>query len=683
VKDGNLDLDPEMIVLPSAGGAFMPILITGHNLHTDEDKPIIPPYIHTGTWALSETIPMIAQIMSFPHPSQPVMAWLTATHILDQPGEFDTRADFVLDDYYHFTDMIELNLDTTKPGQWEVQLNVAFGDNRQASFSTFVDFPSHDMVMATDDQIAGMFSVAYSHYDRRWRLINDRIRDLWDELRRKRQELEDIYATWAFLEEQNRIIDRIPRIYRPRVTGIQDELDNLPAVPDVPTDQDITDLENAVADAGTAIDDCEKRVKDLEDRIAELEKEADDLKQEQLDDMEERHQIFLRYGWTGRYGFRDNDRHGGYGEGSGAHWGYVGSGGSGPQHGTADYNRHYELQRKILNARKEWRKKRETIDRLKEELEEAKKECEKLKEQKDELEQSLTDAQQAQAQQQAYDARQAKLESDLADICREIQALLKALADWCDANPAACPFKDEIKALMEDCPPENWETFWQNLNRLIAKKKTLEEQLEKDAENKVKEIDKVNEDIDAAGKAANDLLNEERRERERAEQARRDAAAAAKAEAERQAKALRDCLEEFAKWIADNEQYLKRGNTAVLEKILEGATAAGEVAAGAAGAAAGGKPMGPAIGSALAQSLFNLGASIFYAWVGDKAGAAVKKIADRHVLQIIAASLIGDQRKCGVIKTDGATSYFFFKDGDRTIVFRISATYGLECLGEA
>lgn len=674
------NLEPKPI--PGAVGLFIPLILTGHPLDTDEANPEFFHEVYTNEQILFDTLDVYAHMIAVEDRDGSVTARITANHILEAPGDHDAIADFLFDDFFQNIEPILMLLDTSKPGQWEIQFHISLGEQYEVSYSTFVDFPSGYMVAGTDDQIAQMFSVAASYYDRRWRLIQDRIAEYWDKIRRKRNELEEIYGLWGFLYEQNRIIDKIQSTYGPRVKSIQDELDDLPSVPDVPTDQDIADLTGAVAGANDAIDECEDRVKELEDRIAELEGEADDLEQKQLDAMEEMHEIFMKYGWTGSYGFRDTDRHGGYGEGSGCHWGYVGTPGNGPNYGSADENRLNELKNEARNARKEWRKTKESIERLKEELEAAKEECEKLRDSRDELEQELEDAQQAQAQQQAYDARQAVLESQLEDICREIQELLSALSEWCDANPSVCPFKNEIKQLMEDCPPENWGNFWNELNKLIEKKKELEKSLEADAKRVEGEIDDIGKDIDDARNEANDLLEAESRERQRAEQARKDNAAAAKAEAERKKKEERDCLEKFAKWISDNDRYLKRGNTEALEKILEGATFGGEVAGGTAGGVAGGKPFGPSLGSALAQSLFNLGASIFYKWVGDKAQSAVKKIADRHVLQNIAASLIGDKRKCGIIKTDGATSYFFFKDGNRTIVFRISASFGLECLGE-
>ncbi|MCK4821122.1 hypothetical protein KA005_35485, partial [bacterium] len=280
------------------------------------------------------------------------------------------------------------------------------------------------------------------------------------------------------------------------------------------------------------------------------------------------------------------------------------------------------------------------------------------------------------------------------ELCRQIKNLLNNLILWCNNNPDLCTSKDQLERFLETCPekPIQAEQFWRDFNNLIASKKGVEQQHRReatqhrrDAAEYRRQARQNSDDITAAETALAELARRRRElENQRIEAKRRAVQQRLEAERLRQQreKEERDnCVKMFAEWIARNQQYLDDDDLDKLKPIVEGMQATAEVGADIAQGLASGATTTGATLSGVASGLINLGASIFYGWVQSAATSAFKKIGNNHILNLLDAYLAGDNRKCGVIDPKGATSFFFFRQGDKLLVFRISATHGFEFLG--
>ncbi len=372
------------------------------------------------------------------------------------------------------------------------------------------------------------------HTHQRIRELTDRIRELQGEVRRRLWDLE-------FLEEQNRIIDDIERVFRSWVARILHDIENLPEA-DVPTDEELQELEAHVDQCRADLEACEERARELAERIDELTQKADDMKDDIMDKLNELDQIHKDNGYIGGVGFMETDSEGGYGPAVGPLGGWTGY----PPgiDSNSPLGQHVrDLVHEVFGALpsgrdgmgEAWRQKMLTIQQLKAELEKAEEECDELRDRLDEAEGQLEDAQEAQAEQQAYDAAGERLNDTLNSIARHIRAMLRELDEYCE--DVDCDFAEALRELLDFLPPPDgdWDRVWQQLQRVQAQKRALENRLRQEIRSRVREIERRERQIAEAEEQARRTADRERRSRERAEQERREKEAR-RAEQERRAR---------------------------------------------------------------------------------------------------------------------------------------------------
>lgn len=294
-------------------------------------------------------------------------------------------------------------------------------------------------------------------------------------------------------------IDQIPGIFGPDLSNLLDSLDRFSKKVGGLNGQGLQD----------ALDKMNDEVKKLEDALKACQNHLAALKQEQQDLENERQQI-------------ENDQQQAYRDILQAmrDAGYNPAGSSGRNKNTGEFKYNYglvlrgddgnyefvkgipaqalkkvgELEKKLkdMNARHQ-----QVLQRQKElpgEIDAAKKEC-------DQLSAQLAAAKAAQQKGANAVAEYNYNTADLAELCREINALLEPLANWCSSHPGECSsFEAQLKSIMEDCPKNinNLPDFMNKLNNIIDAKKKKEEEHKKKTDEiggQIDDIDKKNSDL--------------------------------------------------------------------------------------------------------------------------------------------------------------------------------------------
>jgi len=477
----------------------------------------------------------------------------------------------------------------------------------------------------------------------------------------------------------DKVLDRIPDAYRGTIDSLLHRLDSLRR--SLGGAIDTNALDSAVASAKARRDDCRKTRQDLEREKSDLEEQRDRLKKEQDDLLKQMDALHSASdGWSGSSGYHADGT---------VHWGYIRIS-DGTSGWDSDHNdRYYDLRKEIRTKNKAYKESLKRLKELEQELSDADRDC-------DEREQAVLDAEAARAR----GDQAAAVQNELDELCRQIRSMLKRLKTWCIEHPDLCDWDTALEDLLRECPEGDagWEEFWGSLASIISQKQARERELGDRHDSLEREVTKLDSSITKTEKEIDDHEDEkdeewrkarklrdqqavEAMERRRNEEAARRAGAAA--EVQRRI----DCYEGFARWIAANQQHVDQSDLDALQKIVDGA----QIGADAAGSYAGGMAKGSTAGvsgmNAVATGLFGLGTTLFYAWMESTLKNAVKQIADQHVLNILAASLLTDKRSCGVIQGTGlngepsTTSFYFFRKGNQVLIFRISATHGFECLG--
>ncbi len=529
------------------------------------------------------------------------------------------------------------------------------------------------------------FNTSISNVDAAAERQRNRIRELErqrDENRRRaREEDSDAYEDARIvrqLERIDKVLENTEEAYSQKLRKLLDSIVRFPPVPDT------AKLRAQLNRIQQALDACNDQLERLKQEKKDLEKELPDAVQKRLDAYHEITNLLRNSG----YGFASYRKTNDSGDLEYS-YGLILQNGSGydyykgalPVEIASDV---MAQERLIKQLNQRCREIRERLAELPDIIESVQDECDRLKEEVNKAREALNEAKNLAGQ-------YSHLHLQRDELCRQIKNLLNRLVLWCNRNPDLCSFKEQLEDFLDECPDDTLQVrrFWNMYNRLLTSKQGVEQEHREEAEQHSDNADEyrkraqANEDgIDDAKDELEDLAEQRRRiQRQRAEAARQAAQRQREAE-EREKQEEIDCLRKFAQWIADNKEHIDEDNLDALKPIVDGMRASAKVTAGIAKGMATGGNMAGATLSGLASGLFNLGASLFYGWVQSEAQAAVKKIADNYVMRLLEASLLNDNRKCGVIDPKGATSYFFFRKGNKLLIFRISATHGFEFLGE-
>jgi hypothetical protein len=690
--------DPERIVDCDLNGypVLVPVFICDELQQRISRKPIPPVELS------SDVQPGFIELKGIPD-SIEMSGQLTVN--LTFAGSFEPH--FVLFEIYRLRDslLIETVADTTPAdglgfihemdsgwGLYAVRANIYHGMNQMVQAHSFFTQSYTDSdpqvtnspeVTRVDDQIR----------DAQRRASGLRVRHGMLENHRRQQDSMAIVERNRAIENENQvqqleaidqILDTMEGLYRDRLRALIDSLGRLPAIPDT------GGLRQALGRLEAALAECLAQLQRLQDEERELRERIPALEQDRLNAY---HKIFDYYKQAG-YAYAGHRTINAQGDLEYAYGLILRSG------NKVDY---YKGAVPVEIASNVWAQDRaiqalnNQLRGIRARLMELPGLMQSIQEECDRLQALVNQAREALASGKTLSAQNASLSLQRDELCREIRNLMGPLMRWCDQHPDLCTFKNQLEEFLRECPTNSAQLslHWTHFNQILEAKRGIEERQRhqalrhrqngrsyrdqaREAENGISEAETE------LSRLAGEISDLGRQRQEAARQARQRLEDEARQRAQREREEQDNCARLFAQWVAKNEKYLKKDNLKALETVTDGLETTGDIASGVAEGMAHGATMGIAVSSALASSLINLGASIFYGWIQSAATAAVKRIADEHVVDLINAQLFYDSRKCGEFDPDPPPppSFFFFRKGNQLLVFRISASHGLEFLGE-
>lgn len=580
----------------------------------------------------------------------------------------------------------ELNYD---PGIYAIQATAGFGQNQKCHTTSSIIV--QEVAVQNIEQNSEIFSLSNQLNKVDQSAINERNRIT--DLERQRDENNSHASNeenQAFkdelivreLERIDNVLESTEDAYSEQLKQLLDSIIRFPPVPDTALLKgQLNRLQSALNACKTQFDRLQNEEKDLQNELPDVEQERLDAYHKITDLLRQTGNNFIAHRKTNKNG----DLEYGYGL-------IFGSGsdlkvyrGAVPVQVASEV---LAQERLIKNLNQRARQIRDRLSELPAIHASVQDEC-------DRLQQEVNNARDAYEQAKTLAGQYSHLHSQRDEICRQIKNILNRLVIWCKNNPNLCAFQNQLDEFKDICPTDTIQmtNFWTMFNQIIKSKQGVEEQHRQQAEqhrnnaNEFKKRAKQNrDDIDAANAKLERLARERRDIENKIKEAARIAEEQARINEinrkKREKEEMDRCIKKFTEWIAKNQQYLKNRNEDALKTLVDGMKTSGDVAEGiASGMARGATRTGAGL-SGVASGLVNLGASLFYGWVQSAAESAVKKIGNKHTLDLLEAMLLGDNSKCGVHNPSGATSYFYLRKGNKMLVFRISATHGLEFLGE-
>ncbi len=564
-------------------------------------------------------------------------------------------------------------------GVYNLQMDVVYTENQSINFSHYFD----NYFMEFRDDITLSYDSYYE--DERDRITDEieRARDGINDRNRARRENNDEADNEDWESEENNeiarqleridfVLDNVNDIYSDKLKELIDSLIYYETHVPVPN---IDALKQQIEDLKAALEACKNQLARLKKENEELLSEIKNIEDEHRAKWEELTALFdeAGYRYSGGQGVNSQGNLG---------WGFCGDERPMSEELKAAKNKIWDEMRQLSKSHKA---KRAQQTNLAQQIPTAAAQC-------DQIAAELEAAQKVLESGNATIATVQIMNVNRDEICRQIKNILSRLEQWCEQNPELCgDMSEKIEEFVQNCPSNVTELreFWQQWNNVLSTKKDKEENLREEAERHAENAERIrreNEGIDNEIDGLEDRIRDLNNERNAAlKSARERTAASARAAAERERqkqKEMENCIKKFQQWLAKNQEHLEDDNLDALQSVVDRLGTAGQVAGSVAESMATGASNTGAAMSGLASGVLSLGSALFYNWVQGHAESAVKNIADKHVLGIIQASLLTDNRKCGEIDPEGATSFFFFKRGNKVLVFRISATHGLEFLGE-
>lgn len=321
----------------------------------------------------------------------------------------------------------------------------------------------------TDAQLSNANQNVQQQVENLWRIQEKLAR-----LRRKLEELiEEMDRNKTMADELaaiDKTIEKIPGLYADSLKKLTDSLAKLRAA--LPPNPDPADLQKTADEASQRAKDCEDRLNKLKQEKENAQQELNNLNNEIENLLKQLDALHLGNNWSGGHGYHKD----------GSFWyGYVGDENS----NTNIWGESNAISGKLKALRKPQNAAKNRIKALDAEIAKAQEECDKLKKEKDKAEDAAKKGN-----------AMAAAETQIDELCRQIQALLDALKKWCAAHPGVCHFNPELPGKPRTVA--ELEAFLSQLDDIINKKKQKEADLEKTADEKASEAQGVGNDIKAA-----------------------------------------------------------------------------------------------------------------------------------------------------------------------------------------
>ncbi|WP_353777245.1 hypothetical protein [Winogradskyella sp. 3972H.M.0a.05] len=356
----------------------------------------------------------------------------------------------------------------------------------------------HGILISIDDDIADAEEDILEEWEK------------WDKAKGEKDEADENHNDLVAIDE---ILDKVPGTYQDKLKRIVDSLAN--AKRDFPDGINHDVLQNAVANAEARVKACEEHLETLKKQAQDLEEQLEEDEEAVKKIVDEMSEILDDYGCKNGpckatvtfedgkakidYNFPKNSMDAG------------------------DQQLFDELIAEYYKRAKAYKdshkKHKQTLDAI----EDAEDDCKDLSDALDKAKEAKDKADAA-----------AAIEQEAEAICDEIKRLLKQLERWCKNNPDHCDFLKDIEDLLKQCPKTDAELddFWDAFDDLLKKKKALEDDFAKQAEDAQGDMDEAEDTINDLKGEIDNLEQEKREDQARKDQIKRDKAAAAKAEAD-------------------------------------------------------------------------------------------------------------------------------------------------------
>ena len=356
----------------------------------------------------------------------------------------------------------------------------------------------HGVLISIDDDIAEAEEDILEEWEK------------WDKAKERKEEADENHNDLVAIDE---ILDKVPGTYKDKLKKIVDSLAN--AKREFPDGINHDALQNAVANAEARVKACEEHLETLKKQAQDLEEQVEEDEEAVKKIVDEMSEILDDYGCKNgpckaTVSFEDGKAKIDY---------------NFPKNGmdAGDQQLFDELIAEYYKKAKAYKDSHKKHKETLEAIEDAEEDCKDMSE-------ALDKAQEAKDKADAA----AAIEQEAEAICDEIKRLLKRLERWCKNNPDLCDFLKDIEDLLKQCPKTDAELddFWDAFDDLLKKKKELEDDFAKQAEDAQGDMDDAEDTINDLKGEIDNLEDEKREDQARKDQIKRDKAAAAKAEAD-------------------------------------------------------------------------------------------------------------------------------------------------------
>ena len=304
------------------------------------------------------------------------------------------------------------------------------------------------------------------------------LRRKYEELIRQKEENETMAEELAAIDKT---LEQIPGVFKDSLKKLTDSIAKLKA--GLPPEPNPAELQKADDEAAQREKDCQDRLNKLKQEKENAQKELEALNNEIEDLLKQLDGLHLGNNWSGGHGYHKD----------GSFWyGYVGD----ERSNNNIQGESNKISNKVKGLKKPQNDAKKRLKALDAEIAEAEEECDKLGKEKEK-------AAEAAKKGNALAAAETQIE----ELCRQIQALMNALKKWCIAHPGVCQFNPELPGTPVNAAA--LENYLSQLDDILKKKQAKETELEKNANDKASEAQGVGKDIKAAeseSKAAADEL---------------------------------------------------------------------------------------------------------------------------------------------------------------------------------
>jgi len=303
-----------------------------------------------------------------------------------------------------------------------------------------------------------------------------RVKNKLAELKRQYEELQRKLERENTMAEElaaiDKVIEKIPGLYSDSLKKLTDSLAKLKEKLNGKPDNDA--LQKAADDAAQREKDCADRLNKLKQEKEAAQKELDKLNNEIEDLLDKLDQLHLGNNWVGGHGYHAD----------GSFWyGYVGDENSNTNIG-GESNSLSNKAKALKGPQNAANKRAKALDA---EIAKAQEECDKLKKEKDKADEAAKNGK-----------NHAAVETQIDELCRQIDALLGVLQKWCAAHPGACNFNPALSGTPRT--PEEALAYIDQLNDIIKKKQQKEKDMKDEAGNTTAAAEEAEAKANAAGR---------------------------------------------------------------------------------------------------------------------------------------------------------------------------------------